>query len=69
MVSDAEAQTAVQELARAGLAIGHSGAATLAGLSALATEASCAPLREAVGLGPSTRVLAIATEGRTDLVS
>ena len=68
-VSDAEAETAVQELARADLAIGHSGAAALAGLRALATETTCAPLREAVGLGPPTRVLAIATEGRTDLVS
>ncbi len=58
---------AVQELAADGLAIGHSGAATLAGLNALATEAGCAPLRKAIGLGASTRVLAIATEGRTDL--
>ncbi|HEX2413913.1 MAG TPA: pyridoxal-phosphate dependent enzyme [Thermoleophilaceae bacterium] len=69
VVSDAEAESAVQELAHAGLAIGHSGAATLAGLRALATETACAPLRETVGLGPSSRVLAIATEGRTDLVS
>jgi diaminopropionate ammonia-lyase len=66
-VSDTEADAAVEALAGAGLGIGHSGAATLAGLSALATESNCAPLREAVGLDTSTRVLAIATEGRTDL--
>jgi diaminopropionate ammonia-lyase len=68
-VSDAEADAAVQELAADGLAIGHSGAATLAGLTALATEGGCAALRNAIGLGASTRVLAIATEGRTDLAA
>jgi diaminopropionate ammonia-lyase len=66
-VSDNEADAAVEELAATGLSIGHSGAATLAGLTALVTDSGCAELRDAVGLGPSTRVLAIATEGRTDL--
>jgi diaminopropionate ammonia-lyase len=66
-VSDAEADAAVQELAAAGLSIGHSGAAALAGLSVLVSESRCAELREAVSLEASTRVLAIATEGRTDL--
>ena len=65
-VDDAEARDAMRELARAGLAIGDSGAATLAALRALASEARCAELRKAVALGPRTRVLLIATEGPTD---
>jgi diaminopropionate ammonia-lyase len=56
----------VRELAAAGLAIGDSGAAPLAALHALAAEAACAQLREAVALGPDTRVLLVATEGPTD---
>ena len=66
-VSDREAESAVRALASAGLAIGHSGAATVAALSALATEEGCAELRDAVGLGAGSRVLVVATEGRTDL--
>jgi diaminopropionate ammonia-lyase len=65
-VGDAEVHAAMGELADAGLAIGDSGAAPLAALRALATEAGCAPLRESIGLGPATRVLLIATEGVTD---
>jgi diaminopropionate ammonia-lyase len=65
-VSDAEAQMAMRELAAAGLAIGDCGAAPLAALRALATEPGCAELREAIGLGPGSRVLLIATEGATD---
>ncbi len=65
-VDDAETGAAIRELAAAGLAIGESGAAPLAALRALATEPGCAPLREAVGLGPASRVLLIATEGPTD---
>jgi diaminopropionate ammonia-lyase len=64
-VDDAEADAAVAELAGAGLAIGESGAAPLAALRALVREPGCAGLREAVGLGTDTRVLLIATEGRT----
>ena len=64
-VSDAEAHAAVGELAEAGLAIGASGAAPLAGLRALVTEPHCAELREALSLGPDTRVLLVATEGPT----
>jgi diaminopropionate ammonia-lyase len=66
-VSDAEARAAMAELAALGHAIGDCGAAPLAALRALATEAACAELREAVGgLGAATRVLLIATEGVTD---
>jgi diaminopropionate ammonia-lyase len=65
-VSDEEARAAMRELAAAGLRIGDSGAAPLAGLRALVRDPQCAPLREAVGLGPSSRVLLVATEGPTD---
>jgi diaminopropionate ammonia-lyase len=66
VVSDAEAHAAMRELAGLGHAIGDCGAAPLAALRALATEPACAALREAVGLGASTRVALVATEGPTD---
>ncbi len=65
-VSDAEARAAVRELADAGLAIGESGAAPLAALRALAGDDGSSALRAAVGLGPASRVLLVATEGPTD---
>ncbi len=65
-VSDDETRAAMRELAAAGLEIGDSGAAPLAGLRALAGDAAAGELRAAVGLGPSTRVVLIATEGPTD---
>jgi diaminopropionate ammonia-lyase len=65
-VPDAEAHAAMRELADAGLTIGDCGAAPLAALRSLATEPACAELCEVVGLGPSTRVALIATEGATD---
>jgi diaminopropionate ammonia-lyase len=68
-VSDAEARAAIRDLARAGLAIGESGAAPLAALRALSTDPLCAALREAAGLGGAARVLLLATEGPTDPVS
>jgi diaminopropionate ammonia-lyase len=64
-VTDDEAAAAMRELAAAGLSIGESGAATLAGLRALQTDARCAGLRERVRLGRQTRPLLIATEGLT----
>ena len=64
-VDDAEAAAAMRELARHGLAIGDCGAAPLAALRALATDPACAGLRAAVGLGPSSRVLLVASEGPT----
>jgi diaminopropionate ammonia-lyase len=67
-VTDAEAHAAMRELAGAGLTIGDSGAAPLSALRALITDASCAELREAAGLGPRSRVALIATEGATDPV-
>ena len=59
-VSDDDVRAAVRELAAAGLAIGESGAAPLAALRALAAGGGAA------GLGPSSRVLLVATEGPTD---
>jgi diaminopropionate ammonia-lyase len=64
-VTDDEACAAIGELALAGMRIGESGAAPLAALRALAVDPDAAPLREAVGFGPATRVLLVATEGRT----
>ncbi len=65
-VDDGEARRARRALAGQGLAIGDSGAAALAGLLVLSSDGSCAALREAVGLGPASRILLIATEGPTD---
>jgi diaminopropionate ammonia-lyase len=65
-VGDDEAAEAVRKLANQGLAIGESGAATLAGLRALVGDPRCAALREAVALGSDSSVLLIATEGPTD---
>lgn len=64
-VDDAAAQAAVAELDRAGLRIGESGAASLAGLRRLMTDPECGPLRAAVGADTTTTALLIATEGRT----
>lgn len=64
-VTDEEAHRAMGELARIGLRIGESGAAPLAGLRALL--AAPAAVRDAVGVGPRTRVLLVATEGPTAL--
>jgi diaminopropionate ammonia-lyase len=60
-VTDEEARAAMAELAAAGLEIGESGAAPLAALRALAD----AKLLAAFGLDSTTRVLLLATEGRT----
>jgi diaminopropionate ammonia-lyase len=65
-LDDAEARSAMAELAAAGLAIGDCGAAPLAALRALACEPECAALRDAAGIGPATRVALVATEGITD---
>ena len=65
-VDDEESRAAMRALAAAGLAIGDSGAASLAALTALISDPDCAALRDAVGLGGPSRVLLIATEGPTD---
>jgi diaminopropionate ammonia-lyase len=65
-VGDAEVAAAMRELTAAGLVIGESGAAPLAGLRRLASEPGCTPLRRALGLDAASRVLLVATEGPTD---
>ena len=65
-VDDEEARAAMRALAAGGHAIGESGAAPLAALVALSGDPACADLGEAVGLGPESRVMLIATEGPTD---
>lgn len=65
-VTDHEAHAAMADLAVLGHAIGDCGAAPLAALRALATDPGCAGLRVALGFGPRTRALLIATEGVTD---
>jgi diaminopropionate ammonia-lyase len=68
-VDDAEARSAMRELAVAGLAIGDCGAAPLAALRALVGDPDAAALRDAARLGPASRVLLVATEGATDPVA
>lgn len=65
LVDDGECAVAMQELADEGLALGECGAAPLAALRALVRDPACRELREAIGLGPRSRVLLLATEGRT----
>jgi len=69
VVGDGEVHAAMRELADAGLAIGDCGAAPLAALRALCTEPGGSALRDAVALGPGSRVLLVATEGPTDPVA
>jgi len=64
-VKDDEADAAMRELAAAGLTIGESGAAPLAGLRALQNDEHCRGLREHVEINGQTRVLLIGTEGIT----
>jgi diaminopropionate ammonia-lyase len=64
-ISDGEADAAVRELSANGLAIGESGAASLAGLRALQHDQACRDLRERLGTDRQARVLLIATEGPT----
>jgi len=64
-VTDDEALAATVELSGAGLAIGESGAAALAGLRALRTDPQCRALGQAVDVRRTTRVLLVASEGPT----
>jgi diaminopropionate ammonia-lyase len=64
-VTDSQAAAAVQELTAAGLTIGESGAAALAGLRNLQVDPRCAHLRDRLGTGRRTSVLLVATEGVT----
>jgi diaminopropionate ammonia-lyase len=53
-------------LAVDGIVAGECGAAGLAGLTAVVTDADLAHAREALALGPDSRVLLLSTEGATD---
>lgn len=64
-VDDAQAREAMRRFEAAGLIVGESGAAPLAGLESLVEEADGEPLRRHLGLDSATRVLLVATEGRT----
>ena len=55
----------MRELAAAGLTIGECGAAPLAALRALVADPGCGRCARRPGSAPGSRVLLIATEGRT----
>jgi diaminopropionate ammonia-lyase len=57
---------AIRVLAADGIVAGECGAAGLAALTAVATDAHPAQAREALALGPDSRVLLLSTEGATD---
>ncbi len=67
-IADAESYDVMRDLARGGLVVGDCGAAPLAALRALMADEACAALREALKLGPASRVLVVATEGASDPV-
>jgi diaminopropionate ammonia-lyase len=63
---DERAREGMRLLAEAGIVSGESGAAGLAGLLELSSDDSAAPALELLGLGPSSRLLLLSTEGATD---
>lgn len=65
-IEDHWAERAMRLLAGAGVESGESGAAGLAGLLALVESQDSAEARDALAIGPSTRVLILNTEGATD---
>lgn len=69
VIGDDEARTAMRDLGALGIVAGDCGAASLAGLRALMLDPPCAELAQVAGLGPTSRVLLISTEGATDPVS
>jgi diaminopropionate ammonia-lyase len=62
-VGDAQAAEAMRDVARAGLALGESGVAGLAGLRAATADDAA---RRTLGLDAASRVLCYGTEGATD---
>jgi diaminopropionate ammonia-lyase len=65
-VGDGWARRAVRALAAVGVTAGETGAAALAGLSAICQTAAGGQLRDAAALGPAASVLLLLTEGATD---
>jgi diaminopropionate ammonia-lyase len=66
-VPDAYVAEATRVLAADGIVAGECGAAGLAALTAVVTDAHLAQAREALALGPDSSVLLLSTEGATDL--
>jgi diaminopropionate ammonia-lyase len=65
-IDDEWARTAVRDLAAAGITAGETGAAALAGLTALCSMTATQDARTALGVNASSSVLVLATEGATD---
>ncbi len=65
-IDDGWARQAMRELAAAGVVSGETGAASLAGLSAVCNGVDGGRLREQIGLGATSSVLVLSTEGATD---
>ncbi|HSE68594.1 MAG TPA: diaminopropionate ammonia-lyase [Gemmatimonadales bacterium] len=68
-IEDERAREAMRVLAAAGVVAGESGAASTGGLIELMKGVEARRVREALEVGPQTRVLLISTEGATDPVS
>ncbi|HEU5153164.1 MAG TPA: diaminopropionate ammonia-lyase [Gemmatimonadales bacterium] len=68
-IEDERAREAMRVLAVAGVVAGESGAASTGGLIELMRGVETRRVREALEVGPQTRVLLISTEGATDPVS
>jgi diaminopropionate ammonia-lyase len=66
VISDDESRAAMRDLAAVHIVAGDCGAASLAGLRALVRDPECAQLARRAGLGPSSCVLIVSTEGATD---
>lgn len=65
-IDDEWARASMRELAKAGVISGETGAAGLAGLLALLTDADKHAYRALLGLEPDSHIVVISTEGATD---
>lgn len=65
-IGDGWSARGMRDLASVGMVSGESGAASLAGLTALCRSSEFGAAREALGVGARSRVLLLCTEGATD---
>jgi diaminopropionate ammonia-lyase len=65
-IDDESARTAMRDLAAAGVTAGETGAASLAGLTALCGMAATQDARTTLGVNAGSSVLVLVTEGATD---
>ena len=65
-IEDGWARRAMRDLAGVGIVAGETGAASLAGLTALVESDRAAQARKALGVDDTARVLVLCTEGATD---